>query len=210
MLRPDDCKLPPISAGGKCPSCSESCQPTTSSHPSDLTHQDSAWSSFQLKTLDREWSHPDSEYLRRLQREELAEIYGRHDSEPGEPPSANDISAFVITYLVLYEPGVQFPPVPIACGGLRRLVLERDIDVEIKRMYVLPRYRGKPWSAAGVVLTALEHRAREQKCLRVVLETGMLQESAIRFYQKEGYIGIDRFGAYASIETSLCFGKTLM
>ncbi|OKL59966.1 hypothetical protein UA08_04612 [Talaromyces atroroseus] len=180
-----------------------------------------------LKIMDRPWSHPDSEYLRNLQRAEIEAIYGRPDSEPGTPPSADDISVFLVAYLCSPEKikgdvkeeddGVM---VPIACGALRVLTSlpssseeeeeeEKGTGVEVKRMYVHADYRGKPWYAAKAVLAALEDRARRNGWMQVVLETGTLQTAAIKFYGREGYAEIPRFGAYVDAENSLCFGKVL-
>lgn len=178
-----------------------------SNHPSRLQHR--------LKVLDLPWSHPDSEYLRRLQREEIHATYGRPDSEPGTPPSADDISAFVVAYL--HESlnnsteNSASSGIPIACGALRALSQEDQVpgDVEIKRMYVHQNYRGGRWSAAKAVLVALEERAKGRGWTKVVLETGSLQTAAIKFYQREGYKEIPKFGAYAESALSLCFGKVL-
>ncbi|EAU29254.1 predicted protein [Aspergillus terreus NIH2624] len=150
-----------------------------SNHPSRLQHR--------LKVLDLPWSHPDSEYLRRLQREEIHATYGRPDSEPGTPPSADDISAFVVAYL--HESlnnsteNSASSGIPIACGALRALSQEDQVpgDVEIKRIA-----KGRGWT-------------------KVVLETGSLQTAAIKFYQREGYKEIPKFGAYAESALSLCF-----
>ncbi|KAL4897638.1 hypothetical protein BDV59DRAFT_47733 [Aspergillus ambiguus] len=172
-------------------------------------------SHFKLEILDLPWSHQDSEYLRRLQREEIHATYGRPDSEPGTPPSADDISIFVVAYLYT-SPSSNTDDyvssgVPIACGALRALPQGEHApgDVEIKRMYVHQDYRGRPWSAAQAVLAALEERARGRGWTRVVLETGSLQTAAIKFYQREGYTEIPKFGVYAQSALSLCFGKTL-
>jgi GNAT superfamily N-acetyltransferase len=173
-----------------------------------------------LKILDRPWSHPDSERLRALQRAELAAIYGRPDSEPGTPPSADDISVFVVAYLVRspseteHEGDGDGGMVPIACGALRVLPAETsetgpETKAELKRMFTHADYRGKPWNAATAVLAALEERARANGWMELVLETGELQRAAIKFYAREGYVQIPRFGAYVDAVTSLCFGRVL-
>ncbi|KAE8389059.1 hypothetical protein BDV23DRAFT_173372 [Aspergillus alliaceus] len=147
--------------------------------------------SYRLEVREREWCHPDCEQLRQLQREEIATIYGRPDSEPGTPPSADDISVFIVAYLYRCDqPNSQLgasakTPLPIACGGLRVIPLRNTApgDVEVKRMK-------EGWNS-------------------IVLETGTLQKAAIKFYQREGYTPIPKFGAYAESELSLCFGKRL-
>jgi GNAT superfamily N-acetyltransferase len=168
-----------------------------------------------LEIRDIPWSHPDSEYLRRLQQQEIQTIYGRPDSEPGIPPSSDDITIFLIAYLdssqTLSTENSFSRNIPIACGGLRALPQETLApgNVEIKRMFVHQSYRGKPWSAAKAVLTALEERARENGWLKIVLETGSLQTAAVKFYCREGYQEIPKFGAYAESTLSLCFEQNL-
>ncbi|KAL3457986.1 hypothetical protein BJX64DRAFT_292648 [Aspergillus heterothallicus] len=164
----------------------------------------------EIKEID--WAHPDSQLLRHLQREEIDAIFGADNGgEPGTPPSADDISIFLIAYLLPENPIGDEMPLPIACGALRVLPQSDDIpgDVEIKRMYVHRDYRGQPWSAGKAILSALEDRARENGWARVVVETGDLLTAAIQFYTREGYGSVDKFGAYRDNEASLCFAKVL-
>lgn len=179
--------------------------------------------SYKLEIHHRDWDHPDSALLRQCQRDELAQIYGQPDGcEPGAPPSADDIAVFVVAYLVpIRQPGSNnaqeemVGPLPIACGGLRLMsghqVPDESIagDAEIKRMYVRQDYRGKPWEAAKSVLLALEQSARESGWTMLLLETGHLQKAAIRFYQRQGYNSVPKFGAYINSEISLCFAKRI-
>jgi putative acetyltransferase len=74
-------------------------------------------------------------------------------------------------------------------------------------MFVAPAVRGSGVSRA--ILAALEAAARDRGWTRLVLETGTGQPDAIRFYTREGYAPIERYGHYADAELSLCFGKTL-
>lgn len=166
---------------------------------------------YRIEIRDRVWSHPDSQLLRQLQREEIAATYGRSDSEPGTAPSADDMSVFVVAYLHSNAEGGASDGIPIACGGLRSIppAVDSPGDVEIKRMYVHHDYRGKPWFAARAVLIALEKRAWENGWMNVILETGKLQLPAIKFYQREGYVEIPKFGPYAQSDHSRCFRKML-
>jgi putative acetyltransferase len=143
-----------------------------------------------------EWTHPDAESLRALQRLEIAERYGRDDSEPGPAPTADDIAVF----MVAYSPDGQ----PVACGGLRQL---DDAIAEIKRMFVTPSSRGSGASVA--VLQHLEQYALERGWDRLRLETGTAQPDAIRFYEREGYQLIERYGHYVHSADSICYEKVL-
>jgi putative acetyltransferase len=141
------------------------------------------------------WDHPDSDRLRTAQQAELAERYGRLDSEPGPKPSAADISIFFVAY-----DGSD----AIGCGGLRTL---DERHGEIKRMYVVPERRGS--GAARAILRHLEVEARSRGWHRLVLETGDAQPDAIRFYEREGYTRIPNFGYYADSDLSVCYEKLL-
>ena len=55
----------------------------------------------------------------------------------------------------------------------------------------------------------LEDWARELKKYKSVLETGVNQLEAIRFYPKMGYKRIPNFDPYEGVTTSYCFEKKL-
>ena len=59
------------------------------------------------------------------------------------------------------------------------------------------------------VLRALEAAARDRGAQRVVLETGILQPDAIRFYEREGYASIPLYGPYIGCAESRCFARAL-
>ncbi len=143
-----------------------------------------------------DWNDPDATALRARQRAEIAERYGTPDSEPGTPPSADDIAVFVVARA---EDGTA-----AGCGGLR------DIGAgigEVKRMYVTPDQRGT--GVAPMVLTALEDWARGRGWTRLRLETGLAQPDAVRFYARRGYRRIPNFGPYEGLSTSLCYEREL-
>jgi putative acetyltransferase len=143
------------------------------------------------------WEDLDAAALRAAQRVEIEERYGTPDSEPGPAPTAADITAFFVAYA---DDGI-----PAGCGGLRAIDADHG---EIKRMYVDPRYRGSGVSVA--VLDALEAEARRRGWTRLVLETGTAQPDAVRFYEREGYTAIPRFGHYVGSAESLCYEKVLV
>jgi GNAT superfamily N-acetyltransferase len=80
-------------------------------------------------------------------------------------------------------------------------------DLEVKRVFVRPEYRGRGISKR--LMLELETIARERGAPSLVLQTGNRQAEAIALYEKLGYLPIERFGAYAPIPFFLCFGKTL-
>ena len=72
-------------------------------------------------------------------------------------------------------------------------------------MYVIPDRRGSGVSVA--ILRALESDAQARGWERLVLETGVEQPDAVRFYEREGYTRIPNFGYYADSPISLCYEK---
>jgi GNAT superfamily N-acetyltransferase len=144
----------------------------------------------------RDWEDPQGIALRASQRAELDERYGCDDHEPGPLPSAEDVAVF----LMAFGPDAA----AIGCGALRELDAE---SAEIKRMYVVPGSRGS--GVAAALLAALEDAARDRGWTTVKLETGDEQPEAIRFYEREGYHRIPRFGHYADWAISVCYAKSL-
>ena len=94
---------------------------------------------------------------------------------------------------------------PVGCGAFKPY---SDTQVEVKRMYVLPPYRGK--GIAQAVLTELENWARELNYTECVLETGKAQPEAISLYTKAGYAIIPNYGQYAGVDNSVCFAKAII
>jgi putative acetyltransferase len=92
----------------------------------------------------------------------------------------------------------------VGCGAFK--VFDAN-SVEVKRMYVLPEYRGK--GVASKVLASLESWARDLGHARCVLETGKRQPEAIALYQKQGYTMISNYPPYEIMDNSVCFEKWL-
>jgi putative acetyltransferase len=93
---------------------------------------------------------------------------------------------------------------PIGCGAFKEYEKSR---AEIKRMYVLPEFRG---NGIGLkILTELETWASEVNFNECILETGKKQPDAIRLYQKAGYKIIKNYGQYENVEYSVCMSKLI-
>jgi GNAT superfamily N-acetyltransferase len=93
---------------------------------------------------------------------------------------------------------------PVGCGALKEYAPDA---MEVKRMFVLPAYRGR--GIASVVLKELEAWAGELNYARCVLETGKRQPEAIALYTKNAYRVIPNYGQYEQVENSVCFEKKL-
>jgi GNAT superfamily N-acetyltransferase len=102
-------------------------------------------------------------------------------------------------FLVAYQGGV-----PVACGAIRRL---DERTAEIKRMYVVPKSRGRGISRE--ILAALEAEGRRLGVSRLVLETGERQMEALALYERAGFVRVARFGAYIESPLSVCMVKEL-
>jgi GNAT superfamily N-acetyltransferase len=144
------------------------------------------------------WDHPGGAALREAQRVEVREVYYPElaESEPGPPPTADDILVFYVAF-----DGDR----AVGTGALRGIDAEHG---EVKRMYVDPAYRGS--GVAERILRTLEDDARSRGWNRLVLETGDTMRPAQRFYRRMGYEPIPLFGHYASSDLSVCFGKPLV
>jgi putative acetyltransferase len=91
---------------------------------------------------------------------------------------------------------------PVGCGAVKSYTNETG---EIKRMFVLPEYRGR--KIASQILSELEKWANELEFKQVILETGKAQPEAIGLYTKSGYQIIPNYGQYENVESSVCMQK---
>jgi GNAT superfamily N-acetyltransferase len=136
---------------------------------------------------------------------ELTERYGSADENPIEsiqfdPPEG--------AFLVAWRAGEA-----VACAGWRTLShfaessgVAEDV-AEVKRMYTMPGMRGS--GVASALLSALEDSARAHGMHRMVLETGLRQPEAIRFYERSGYERIPNYGYYRDESDCVSFGRDL-
>ena len=92
----------------------------------------------------------------------------------------------------------------VGCGALR---LRGQGEVEIKRMYVDPAYRGQ--GIGLCLLGELEAMAVDLGANNAVLETSRRLDAALSLYLKAGYLKIPNYGPYAHIEDSVCMAKDL-
>ena len=113
----------------------------------------------------------------------------------------------------LFQPDVRFFTARLdgetaACGGVGFY----DGYAELKRMYTKPEARGR--GVAQALLARLEQEARAAGHSRLMIETGIYQHEAMRFYEKAGFARCGAFGPYAAmapnaIATSAFYEKAL-
>ena len=92
----------------------------------------------------------------------------------------------------------------VCCGAIKSF---NSKAMEVKRMYVLPEFRGKGY--ATLLLRGLEEWSLELNYSKCLLETGTRQPEAIALYKKNGYVQIANYGQYTGVTNSLCFEKIL-
>ena len=126
---------------------------------------------------------------------ELKLIYGSSQDEFDQYNIMNELDTVVIAYI---------NDIPVGCGCIKKFDTS---SAELKRMFVDTNYRGQGIGSA--VLTELENWAKEIKYSSILLETGTVQQDAIKLYQKHGYQIIPNFDPDIGNELSICFKKIL-
>lgn len=121
---------------------------------------------------------------------------------PDEP--TNSVEADGFREAGGYFVAARFDSRIVGCGAFRRVDGE---TVEIKRMYVVPSFRGRGLSR--MMLGYLESEAEGRGYTRSILETGVRQPEAISLYTSGGYVEIPPFEPYIGSENSVCFAKPL-
>lgn len=124
---------------------------------------------------------------------ELAERYDIADGVLGVPLDPAEMAPPGGVYLVGRAVGAGAGPAgtggePVAGGGLRTIGAGLG---EIKRMYVVPAWRGR--GAGRQLLAALEESARRMGLARVRLDTGSAQPDARHLYESAGYRTIGNY-----------------
>ncbi len=126
---------------------------------------------------------------------ELKLIYGSSQDEFDQYNIINHLDTVVIAYI---------NDTPVGCGCIKKM---DTASAELKRMFVDANFRGMGIGSA--VLTELEIWAKEIRYSSILLETGTIQQNAIKLYQKHGYQIIPNFDPYIGNELSICFKKNL-
>jgi putative acetyltransferase len=145
------------------------------------------------------FDRPDSNDAQSLIQQLDEDLLRRYPTQAVHGLHPQDVADPTLTFLIASVDGKA-----VGCGALRYLA--PDVG-EVKRMFVLPEFRGR--GIARRILSALESRGRELGYSALQLETGTHQPEAIGLYKAAGYAEIPRFGAYADNPFSVCFEKRL-
>lgn len=120
-----------------------------------------------------------------------------------------DANAFFTTFnkisLIPYVIVAYADQKAVGCGALKPY---NTTTMEIKRMFVKKEYRGKGIAAA--VLKELETWTQQLGYSFCILETGDKMPEALSLYKKMNYHIIPNYPPYETIESSICFEKTLI
>jgi putative acetyltransferase len=127
------------------------------------------------------------------------ELYQRYPADQVHVVDFTDPKIAEIVFVVAYLDGI-----PVGCGAIRPI----DAEVtELKRFYVELAHRQQ--GIAKRILVFLEAQAKTLQFKTIVLETGTEQPEAVSFYEKHGFLTIEKFGEYVDCESSLCYEKAV-
>jgi GNAT superfamily N-acetyltransferase len=147
-----------------------------------------------------DYDHPAAGALRRAMAEEMGRRYADRLADLGAHETALSVVPDTVVYTGLAITG---DGLPVGHLTLRRA----GEDVELKRMYVVPSYRGAGASVA--LLRAAEEAAGRLGARRIILQTGDRQPDAVRLYEREGYTPIPVFPPYEGLLFSRCYQKAV-
>jgi len=88
------------------------------------------------------------------------------------------------------------------CGAIRPIDAE---TAEVKRMYV----RTKSTGTGAQILSFLENQAYQIGYSKLCLETRLINQRAVSFYERNGYTRIPNYGKYINNQNAVCFEKVL-
>jgi GNAT superfamily N-acetyltransferase len=91
----------------------------------------------------------------------------------------------------------------VGCGALRPL---GPGIAELKRMFAVPGSRG----VGSAILAFLERKASEYAYGQIWLETRLVNQRAVAFYERHGYSPIANFCRYIGRPEAICLGKSLL
>ena len=132
--------------------------------------------------------------LRAAMGDEMADLYGR--PRHGATAEQIDPATVAVTVLATSDAGE-----PVGTAALRRV----GVDVEVKRMYVVPGARGT--GLAGRLLDVMEEHAVRLGAERILLHTGERQTAALALYRRRGYREVPVFEPYLDVPESVCFAR---
>lgn len=101
-------------------------------------------------------------------------------------------------FVVAYDNGGE----AIGCGGIRPI---NENTAEVKRMFAKVKTKG----VGSKILSYLENEAIRFGYSALWVETRIINEAAVSFYRKNGYVQILNYGKYANDSRAICFEKKI-
>lgn len=153
-----------------------------------------------MSELEFIWTDGNNEEFHRfyLETEDYySSIVGGKKNREGFIPY--NLSESISDVLLAYMDGVA-----VGCAGLKKY---NDSDVEIKRVWVEPDYRGR--HIATELMDRIEDKAREMGFKRAVLQTRPIMEDAVGLYEKRGYELIGNYPPYDKLGGAICMALPL-
>lgn len=153
-----------------------------------------------MEQIEYRWTDGTNEDFQRfylITEEYYSEIVGGIKNRSSFVPY--NISDSITDVAIAYYDGIA-----IGCAGLKRY---SDDDVEVKRVWVDPDYRGR--HIAANLMGMLENRAKQQGFQRTILQTREIMIAAVKLYLNRGYYQIDKYPPYDKLEGAICFAKDL-
>ncbi|WP_459476849.1 GNAT family N-acetyltransferase [Clostridium saccharoperbutylacetonicum] len=113
--------------------------------------------------------------------------------------NSNDVSVPRSLFVVAYNEEGE----AIGCGAIRPI---NEEVAEVKRMFA----KTKAIGVGSEILNYLENEAKKLGYSALWLETRLINERAVRFYQKNGYHRISNYGKYVNKTEAVCFEKNII
>ena len=126
------------------------------------------------------------------------ELLRRYPAITGKYDAHNAIPAGTPVWIAYYD------DMAVGCGTFANV---GDGVAEIKRMYVMPGYRGL--GIAAQLLDVIEMKLLDEGFHSAVLETGVKQTEGIKMLHEHGYQTIENYEPYVGCENSVCLRKEL-
>ena len=153
-----------------------------------------------MKQIDYRWTDGNNEDFKRFYLETekyYSQIVGGEGNRTGFV--SYNASNLIPDVLIAYCDGKA-----VGCAGLKKY---SEDDVEIKRVWVEPDYRGN--HIASALMDEIEGKAKEMNYKRAVLQTRPIMKDAVGLYQRRGYSLIENYPPYDELEGAICMAKEL-
>ena len=149
-----------------------------------------------MKIIEKSPHMPEAINLMDELSRSLESITGDNGRSSFDP---NDVCGLKAVFAIAYDQNEE----AIGCGVIRPI---DDKIAEVKRMYAKTKENG----VGTKILCYLEKRAQEMGYSVLCLETRLINERAVFFYEGRGYHRIMNYGKYANRPEAVCLEKNIV